>query len=414
LAEADGSHPFVDFIESRVYLYPSEKRSVYFTMEVKMSAYISRYIERPMTEDIKRKMVFIGGPRQTGKTTLAKHLCKQWGFDVEKRYLNWDSAKDRENFIRERFPTEPGALILDEIHKYSRWRQVVKGLFDTRGHDLQILVTGSARLDYYRRGGDSLQGRYHFYRLLPLSVAELGSQTMSAVQDLLTYGGFPEPFLLQSEKESRRWSREYRSRIIQGDLTDLEKIKDVGIIEHMVIRLPELVGSPLSLNALREDLQVSHQSVSRWMDMLENLYMVFRIYPFGAPKIRAVKKESKHYHFDWTLVSDMGCRFENMVACHLLKWIFFLQDTGGRNIELRYFRDVDKREVDFVIVEDGVPTHFIECKSSGKAQSASLRYLKSRFPAVSAIQVTLDKALDVTTKDGIRICSANLFLKSLI
>jgi len=182
----------------------------------------------------------------------------------------------------------------------------------------------------------------------------------------------------------------------------------------MVIRLPDLVGSPLSLNSLREDLQVSHQSISRWMEMLENLYMVFRIYPFGAPRIRAVKKESKHYHLDWTVVSDMGSRFENLVACHLLKWVFFLQDTEGRNAELRYFRDVDKREVDFVIMEDNTPVHFIECKSSGKAQSPSLRYLKVRFPSVPATQVTLDEDIDLETKEGIHICSANLFLKDLV
>ena len=380
----------------------------------KVAKHITRYIEQPVTEDVKRKMVFIGGPRQSGKTTLAKHLCEHAGFDIKKRYLTWDDAEDRENMMRERFPAGSGFLILDEIHKYSRWRQVVKGLFDKRGDELQILVTGSARLDYYRRGGDSLQGRYHFYRLFPLSCAELGISTRSTIRDLLVYGGFPDPFLLQSEKESRRWSREYRSRVIQGDLSDLEQVQDVGMIERMVIRLPDLVGSPLSLNALRQDLQVSHQSVTRWMGMLENLYMVFRIYPFGAPKIRAVKKESKHYHLDWTVVSDMGLRFENLVACHLLKWIFFLQDTEGRDIDLRYFRDVDKREVDFVIVEEGDPTQFIECKSSGKAPSPSLRYLKTRFPFVPATQLTLDEDLDLMTKEGIRICSSHLFLKDLI
>lgn len=379
-----------------------------------MVGYVSRYIEHPVIEDLKHKMVFIGGPRQTGKTTLAKHLCERMGNESSKRYLNWDAAEDRENIMMERFPPDKGPLILDEVHKYSRWRQVVKGLFDKRKSELQILVTGSARLDHYRRGGDSLQGRYHFYRLLPLSCAELDAISISTVRDLMVYGGFPEPFLRQSEKESRRWSREYRSRVIQGDLADLENVQDVNIIENMVIRLPELVGSPLSLNALREDLHVSHQSVSRWMEMLENLYMVFRIYPFGSSRIRAVKKEAKHYHLDWTVVSDTGARFENLVAFHLLKWVFFLQDTEGRNVELRYFRDVDKREVDFVILEDNKPIHFIEAKSSGKVQSLSLRYLKRKFPSVTATQVTLDKAVDVMTKDGIRISSAHLFLRGLI
>ena len=200
----------------------------------------------------------------------------------------------------------------------------------------------------------------------------------------------------------------------QGDLSALENIQDLGIIEKMVLRLPDLVGSPLSLNALREDLQVSHQSVSRWIAILENLYMIFRIYPFGAPKIRAVKKEAKHYHLDWTVVSDRGYRFENLIACHLLKFCFFAQDTEGRDLELRFFRDIDKREVDFVLVEDEQPNHFIECKSSGKDASPSLKYLKKRFPAVPATQVTLDPDVDLVTKDEIRICSAHLFLNELV
>jgi hypothetical protein len=379
-----------------------------------MAEYLRRYIEEQVARDVIRKMVFVGGPRQSGKTTMAWHLCQEAGCDLSTRYLCWDFAEDRENILRERFPAGPGMLILDEIHKYSRWRQVVKGLFDKRGNEVHIVVTGSARLDYCRRGGDSLQGRYHFYRLLPLSFAELPDPSSNALKDLLTYGGFPEPFVLKSEIETRRWSREYRSRVIGGDLMDLEKVQDIGIIENMVTRLPALVGSPLSLNALREDLQVSHQSVSRWITMLENLYTIFRIYPFGAPKIRAVKKEAKHYHLDWTLVADTGFRFENMVACHLLKWCFFLQDTQGRDIELRYFRDVDRREVDFVLVENRGPVHFIEAKTKEEEPAASLLYLKKRFPDTMATQVVLEKDLDVMTKEGIRICAAHRFLHQLV
>lgn len=378
------------------------------------SNYITRYIQASVTDDLLHKMVFIGGPRQAGKTTLAKHLCQLAGCNISNRYLNWDATEDRENIIKESFPAGPGLLILDEIHKYSRWRQIVKGLFDKRGEELQILVTGSARLDYYRRGGDSLQGRYHFYRLLPLTFAELGGDSNSAVKDLMNYGGFPEPFCMQSERQTRRWSREYRSRVIQGDLSDLENVQDLGLIENLAIHLPELVGSPLSINALREDLQVSHQSVSRWITMLENLYMIFRIYPFGAPKIRAVKKEAKHYHFDWTVISDWGIRFENLVACHLLKWCFYRQDTEGLDTDLRYFRDVDKREVDFVIVEGRHPTHFIECKTTEKQASPALRYLKIRFPSAAAIQLVLEADMDLVTKDGIRVCSAHRFLKELV
>lgn len=379
-----------------------------------MPEYISRYIEKTVLADLERKMVFIGGPRQSGKTTLAKHICMLFGCEIEKWYLSWDAAEDRERIIRETFPTGAGVLILDEIHKYSRWRQVVKGLYDKRGHEIKILVTGSARLDLSRRGGDSLQGRYHFYRLLPFTCGELAAPPGKAVSDLMLYGAFPEPFLLASEMETRRWSRDYRTRVIHGDLSELENVQDLSLIESLVLRLPELVGAPLSINALREDLQVSHQSVSRWIAMLENLYMIFRIYPFGSPKIRAVKKEAKHYHLDWTVVKDAGARFENLVACHLLKWCFFLQDSEGRDIELRYFRDTDKREVDFVIVEDNRPTHLIECKTSRGSASSAVKYLKGKFPECPATQLVLENEIDVTTGEGVRICSASRFLAGLI
>lgn len=379
-----------------------------------MEGYIGRYIEKPVTQDLKRKMVFIGGPRQSGKTTLAKHLCQQAGCPIEERYLNWDAAADRENIILEQFPTGPGLLILDEIHKYARWRQVVKGLYDKRGHEVSVLVTGSARLDHFRRGGDSLQGRYHFYRLMPLSLAELDAPLPSTIDALLSYGGFPEPFCLQSEMETRRWSRDYRTRVITGDLLDFANVQDVGTIERMALRLPDLVGSPLSLNALREDLQVAHQTVSRWIAMLENLYTIFRIYPFGAPHIRAVKKEAKHYHLDWCVVSDPGARFENLAACHLLKWCFFLQDTQARDVELRYFRDVDRREVDFVVTENSRPMLFVECKHSDKSVSNSLRYLKVRFPQTAAVQLYRGDGQDRTDRDGIRICPAHRFFAELV
>ncbi len=379
-----------------------------------MKEYIKRYIESAVATDLSRKMVFIGGPRQSGKTTLAQRLFKSQRADWENRYLNWDDASDRENIIKERFPADPGLLILDEVHKYGRWRQIVKGLFDKRGEELQILVTGSARLDYYRKGGDSLQGRYFFYRLFPLTVAELNAPKPSTIKDLLYFGGFPEPFQLASETETKRWSRNYRLRLVREDLRDLERVQDIDSIEILALRLPDLVGSPLSINALREDLQVSHQSVTRWINMLENLYMLFRIYPFGAPKIRAVKKEAKHYHWDWTLVKENGIRFENMVACHLMKWCCYLQDTEGREVELRFFRDIDRREVDFVLMEDGSPIHFIECKSSQKGASRSLKYLKKRFPNVNATQVTMEGKSDLIDKNGARICPAHIFLNEFV
>lgn len=397
----------------RVYSPIVKNTRVYFVVGLKMKT-IARYLEQVVMDDLGRKMVFLAGPRQCGKTTLAKVLLKTAAQDIETGYLNWDDARDRELILQERFPADPGMLVLDEVHKYSRWRQVVKGLYDKRGDKLRILVTGSARLDHYRHGGDSLQGRYFFHRLHPFSFAEIGGTSDGDLQDLLEYGGFPEPFLMASEKETMRWSRDYRSRLITEDLQDLERVKDIALVQQLVLRLPDLVGSPLSINALREDLQVAHQTVARWIQILENLYMVFRIYPFGAPQIRAVKKEAKHYHVDWTVVKDRGVRFENLVACHLLKVCHHLQDTAGRDVELRYFRDVDRREVDFVVMEDGRPTQFIECKTSRRSPNSALRYLKVRFPQAEALQIDSSGTEDTMTKDGIRLLPAAKFLAGLV
>ncbi len=377
--------------------------------------YINRYLESCVKEDLAKKMVFVSGPRQSGKTTMAQKLLTDLNPDfLKERYMNWDTVEDRENVIRERFPAGGGLLVLDEIHKYTRWRQVIKGLYDKRKDELQILVTGSGKLDFYRHGGDSLQGRYHLYRLHPFSFKEINNQSNTSLIDLLNYGGFPEPLINASDRESRRWSKEYRSRVINEDLNSLEKVKDVALLEHLALRLPELVGSPLSINALRQDLQVSHQSVARWLEMFENLFMIFRIYPFGAPKIRAVKKEAKHYHLDWSVVEEESYRFENLVACHLQKWCHIRQDYEGLDTELRYFRDIDRREVDFVILENKKPIYFIECKLKNKNINPALRYLKRRFPDTDTKQIALHGEEDYINKDGIHICPASLFLLDLV
>lgn len=353
-------------------------------------------------------MVFLGGPRQVGKTTLAKQLVGS-----QPGYLNWDVPQDREHILRGFFPAAP-LLALDEIHKYRDWRALVKGLFDGRSEGQRILVTGSARLDYYRHGGDSLQGRYHFLRLHPLTVAELHIGVEAGFRDLLALGGFPEPFLGGSEVEARRWSREYRTRLVQEDVRDLERVTDVGRIERLMLRLPELVGSPLSLNALCEDLQVSHRAVSHWFEILERLYAVFRLPPMGAPSIRAVKKAQKHYHLDWSLVPEPGPRFENLVACHLLKWVHHQEDTQARELDLRYVRDVDGREVDFALLEGGRPLEFVECKLSAREIPSSLRYLKARFPEADATLVTTEDQPPSRTPDGIEVRSAWDFLARFV
>lgn len=369
---------------------------------------LNRYLSRQAREDLGRKMVFIAGPRQVGKTTLARALTKS-----DKSYLNWDVPEHREKILKGEMP--PTKLwVLDEIHKYRNWRNTLKGLYDGRRSGQQILVTGSAKLDLYRFGGDSLQGRYHLLRLHPLSIAELGISTQAQLTELLKLGGFPEPFLSGSATEARRWSREYRARLIGEDITSLERIQDLGRLELLMLRLPDLVGSPLSVNALREDLQVSHKTVSAWLGALERLYAVFRVAPHGAPQIRAVKKEQKHYHLDWSLVAEDAARFENMVACHLLKWVHYRQDVSGDEIELRYFRDTDGREVDFVVTERGQPTLLVECKWADTTVDRNLRYLRGKFPDADAWQITATGKKDFVTPDGIRVAPCVRLLSKMV
>lgn len=352
-------------------------------------------------------MVFVAGPRQVGKTTLARSLR-----GGASGYLSWDIAEDRERILARQLP--PGRLwIFDELHKYRTWRNYLKGLYDGRPEGQKILVTGSARLDAYRFGGESLQGRYHLLRLHPFSLAELGGGKRGALPDLLELGGFPEPLLGGSATEARRWSREYRTRLIREDITSIERVHDLGNLELLMLRLPALVGSPLSINALREDLQVSHKTVATWLSILERLYAIFRLSPFGAPRIRAVKKEQKHYHLDWSLVPEPGPRFENLVASHLLKWVHFAVDTEGREMELRYFRDTDGREVDLVVTENGAPKMFVECRLSETELHRPLRYLKERFPSVESWQVHTGKR-DYQTPEGIRVCPVSGLLERLI
>jgi uncharacterized protein len=369
---------------------------------------VRRYLDRQVRRDLDRKMVFVAGARQVGKTTMARGLP-----GAQAGYLNWDVTEHRERILRGELPVSP-LWILDEIHKYRGWRGFLKGLYDSRRPKQRILVTGSARLDLYRYGGDSLQGRYHLLRLHPLSVAELRMTGATELRDLLVLGGFPEPFFSASEVEARRWSREYRNLLVREEIAGLEYVQDLGNLELLMIRLPELVGSPLSVNNLREDLRVSHKTVAKWIAIYERLYAVFRLSPFGSPKIRAVKKEQKHYHFDWTLVPDDAARFENLAALHLLKWVHYEQDTAGRDIELRYFRDTDGREVDFVVVEGRSPLMFVEAKWADTEVARPLRYLKARFPRAEAWQISATGTRDYVSPEGIRVCPAVVFLKQLV
>ncbi len=343
-----------------------------------------------------------------GKTTLSKSLVSS-----DERYLNWDDDADRGKILKKEFPEKSGILIFDEIHKYRAWRNYLKGTYDKLHHHFKILVTGSAKLDVYRFGGDSLQGRYYLLRMHPLSLASLDPK-QSTLNDLMVHGGFPEPFYSKNQIDAKRWSLGYRSRLIREDITSLEQVSNLGQLELLFLRLPDLVGSPLSINALREDLQIHHTTISKWIQIFEKMYAIFRLSPFGAPTIKAVKKEQKHYHFDWTLVENEGPRFENMVACHLLKWVHWNYDALGQELDLRYYRDPTGREVDFVIVKNKKPQLFVECKLSDDAINPALVYLKSKFKETPAYQISFKGKKDYLSKEGIRVCPAIKLLSEWI
>ena len=349
-----------------------------------------RYLADAVTADLADRMVFIGGPRQVGKTTFALSLLGHGSDEASPAYLNWDYPPDREEILNARLPARQRLIIFDEIHKYAAWRGLLKGLYDKHRSSVSFLVTGSARLDYYRKGGDSLQGRYHYYRLHPFTLLEGGRGADAvAVAHLLRFGGFPEPLLRGEERFHRRWLREHSARVVHEDLRDLEQVREVTRLDLLLAHLPACVGAPLSVNRLRILLQASHESVERWIAAFERLYLCYRLAPFGSAAIRAVRKERKLYFWDWSRVKDPGARFENMVAGHLLKYCHLVEDTEGHAMELRFLRDTDGREIDFVVLRDGRPEFAVECKSGERRAAPACRYMRERSDIPRFFQVHL-------------------------
>ncbi len=357
---------------------------------------MKRYLTESVRADLREKMVFLGGPRQVGKTTLSLSLIP--GADESHpAYLSWDSPPSQRLLLSGGLPADQPLIILDEIHKYRRWRNLVKGFYDRYKSRKEFLVTGSARLDHYRRGGDSLQGRYHYYRLHPLSLHELNRKPRpSDLATLLKYGGFPEPFLKQDTRHWRRWQRERQSRVIQEDLISLEHVREVSQLQLLAQLLPARVGSILSIANLRQDLSVAFETADKWVGIFENLYYCFRIMPYGLPHLRAVKKERKLYLWDWSACEDEAARFENLVASHLLKYCHFQEDTEGDDMSLRFLRDSSGREIDFVVLKNGQPEFAVECKSGGRTLSRNISYFAQRSPIPCFYQVHLDPKGDDT------------------
>ncbi len=350
-----------------------------------------RYLTEYIRKDLAKKMVFIGGARQVGKTYLSKTLLNHFASD---QYYNWDASAHRKTVLRKNWDREKKLVVFDELHKYRRWKSWLKGVYDTESAPPAILVTGSARLNVFRRGDDSMMGRYYYYRLHPFSVKEavenLGYGRNEAFSRLWERGGFPEPLMSDDKINAARWQKERLEKIIREDILLLENVRHLGALELLVDLLRERVGTPLSYQNLSEDLSVSPQTVKTWVQLLERMYLIFLVPPYHVSVARAIKKQAKAYFFDYSEIDDPGPRFENMIAAHLLKEIHFLEDTTGSRVSLHTLRDKEKREVDFLIALKNKPVELIEAKLSGDDFSKHLLYYSERFPDAQAIQVVRD------------------------
>ncbi len=385
-----------------------------------------RYLTQSILEDLKEKMVFLGGPRQVGKTTLATDLIAK---HFKNAYYNWDKISQRREALSGHWPAEAELIILDEFHKHAKWKTWIKGEYDTGKKHHNFLLTGSARLNIFRRGGDSLQGRYHYYRLHPFSCAELaGSLSQSKPGTelnfstsfsstdfdlLLVYGGFPEPLIRQSAKTLRRWHQERMERLIREDIRDLTQIQDIGNLNLLAELLPEKVASILSINSLARDLQVNFRTVANWLDAFEEFFYCFRLASFQSKKIAAVKKEKKAYLWDWSQIQNPGARLENLVASHLLKFCHYLHDHEGQPVTLHYVRDSTGRELDFLVCLNNKPWFAVEVKSQDRVISLPLLYFREKLNIPYCYQVTTSPNED-TFKNGVRILSAPKFLSALV
>jgi uncharacterized protein len=366
---------------------------------------------KEVVEDF-NKMAFVSGPRQVGKTTLAKRYQEQF---EQSLYLNWDSISHQKKILSDpsffekenRDPKKPFLLIFDEIHKYARWKNYLKGIYDQYKDEFKFLVTGSGRLDLFKKGGDSLLGRYFSVPLFPLSLGELRGRLLNfkefnkALQDppssskedreryesLFRFSGFPEPLSRGTTTFYNRWFSERKTLLIREDIRDASAIREISLLEHLGHLIPDRVGNPLSLNALKEDIGVAFETVRDWLLLLEQFFYLFRLTPFTGRLARTLRKESKVYLFDWVEVEQESSRFENLVALHLLKAVRLWKAMGEVDIGLNYIRDKEKREVDFVLSEKGKPFYLIECKTSEENLSPSILRFQQKLRVPVAIQL---------------------------
>ena len=362
-------------------------------------------------KDLNKKMVILVGPRQAGKTWLAKHIAQHFSSPV---YLNYDQLSDRQIIEAQNWLPSIDLLILDELHKMPGWKNYLKGLYDTKPDSMRILITGSARLDIFNHIGDSLAGRYFRHRLLPLSPAELNQAKQPVNLDqLLVRGGFPEPYFAPSDIDAQRWRLQYLNSMLSTDVFEFDKIQNIKAMQLIFNLLRRRVGSPVSYQSLAEDAAVSPATVKKYIEILEALYMVFRISPFSKNIARSLLKEPKIYFFDTGLVDgDAGAQLENLTAVSLLKHVYAKYDYYAEDYQLHYLRTKEGQEVDFALVKNEQVEQMIEVKTSDHAVAPALAafHKKYDYPAVQIVKHCRHE----TIRNQIQILKAENFLKSLI
>lgn len=344
-----------------------------------------------MVRDLRSKLVLLSGPRQSGKSWLARHLASRFAHPV---YLNWDNPQDRALLERQAWPGSTDLLILDEIHKRPDWKSFVKGVWDTRPEHRSMIVTGSARLEAYRQAGDSLAGRCFHHRLFPITPREAaGAGEARGLEHHLTRGGFPEPFLASDTTDAARWRRQYLDGLIREDVLSLETILRLREMNLLVELLRDRVASPLSYQGIGEDLGISPNTVRRYVDLLEALYIVFRIHPHHRLIARSLLQQPKLYFLDTGLVRGAGAALENLVAVSLARELALAEDADGVRRELRYLRTKEGREVDFLIVREGAPELMVEVKAADDTLAAGIAWFQQRH-GFAGVQLVADLRLE--------------------
>jgi len=371
---------------------------------------MERFQKQIILRDLRKKMVLLAGPRQAGKTTLAKSIAQEFPSFL---YLNYDRFEDRKMIENESWHPSVELLIFDEIHKMSLWKSYLKGVYDTKATHQKILVTGSARLEIFNQVGDSLAGRYFLHRLMPLSPAECDKVNFPYTLDqFLERGGFPEPFLATDLIDANRWRMQYVDSLLREDVLDFENIHNLNAIRLVFELLRRRIGSPISYTSIAEDVSISPNTVKIYIQILEALYIVFRVTPFSNNIARSLLKEPKIYFFDNGLVKgDEGAQFENFIAVCLQKHVFAKNDYFAENYELRYLRTKDKQEVDFALVRDNSIEKIIEAKNADPVITDSLNHFHDKYqlPAVQVVKTLRKEKIE----NQIEVIEGLHFLKSL-